>query len=42
MVFGNPQLLAMDSNWHHLLMYCVRNGTYTGVDLPGYLAEDDE
>lgn len=33
-VFGNPHLLALDTNWKYLLEYCILNNTYSGCDLP--------
>lgn len=34
MVYGNPTVLVKDANWRHLIMNCVRNGTYFGAKLP--------
>lgn len=41
-VFGNPHLLALDTNWKYLLEYCILNKTYSGCDLPEKLAKVTE
>ncbi|XP_076313360.1 RNA helicase Mov10l1-like isoform X3 [Tachypleus tridentatus] len=32
-IVGDPLVLSKDSNWNELLMYCVKNGAYTGCNL---------
>lgn len=33
-VIGNPHVLYQDQYWRHLIDFCVKEGAYTGCDLP--------
>ncbi|KAG0248786.1 hypothetical protein BG011_009917, partial [Mortierella polycephala] len=33
-IVGNPELLVLDEHWADYLHFCLRNGAYTGCDLP--------
>ena len=33
-IVGNPHLLSTDPYWRSALMYCVKNDSYLGCDLP--------
>lgn len=38
-VIGNPHLLSEDVNWRELLIYCLKERTYIGCNLPQSLAQ---
>ncbi|EDV99683.1 GH12467 [Drosophila grimshawi] len=41
-IFGNPQLLALDDCWRHLIVYCANNNAYIGCELPSDIQSLDE
>ncbi|EDV96181.1 probable RNA helicase armi [Drosophila grimshawi] len=41
-IFGNPQLLALDDCWRHLILYCANNNAYIGCELPSNIQSLDE
>ncbi|XP_011567013.3 probable RNA helicase armi [Plutella xylostella] len=40
LLFCNPHLLHRDPQWNKVLAYAVKNGKYSGCDLPSGLAND--
>uniref|UniRef100_A0A1I8PWK1 RNA helicase n=1 Tax=Stomoxys calcitrans TaxID=35570 RepID=A0A1I8PWK1_STOCA len=41
-IFGNPNLLVLDSCWRSFIKYCVDHDAYLGCDLPAALYDANE